>query len=213
VSIRRNLIAYLALFMALGGTSYAATKLARVQRSCDPKGSTTVAQDAVGRFYSITTNRRSGPLTRTYWYVCAFKQGASRRLRYVALPTRGPGRAIPWDSSAKVSGRYVAFFVFNASDLGSVKVIDMVTGHQSFSARADTDLDHANQLVLKANGSVGWIEYVPRQAGTIWYVRRHDSTGTATVDSGSAIDPKSLAAGGSWLYWTNAGSPRSAPFH
>lgn len=200
MSVRRNLIACLALFVALGGTSYAATELARVQRTCNPKGSATVAQDAVGRFYSITISGRSPVSARTHWYVCAFKQGTSRRLPYGEVPTRGPGRPIPSDSSARVSGRYVAFFVFTGSlDNNWVKVVDMVTGHPTFSERI-IGRSYPDRLVLKANGSVAWTAPMPPpQTPVVWEVRRHDSTGTATVDSGSEIDPGSLAAGGAWL--------------
>ena len=181
-------------------------------RGCYPEGSRTIAQDKAGRFYSTMSG--TGRSARTYWYVCAFRQGTSWKLGYTGAPTRGPGFPIPWDSSARVSGRYVAFFVFQpGGPFGQVEVIDMVTGRPTFSSHVNTDFGHTNQLVLKANGSVGWMGYVSSQTGTSWEVDRHDSTGTATLDSGSEIEPKSLAAGGPWLYWTNGGSPRSAPFH
>ena len=217
MSSRRNLIAYLALFFALGGTSYAATQLARAQRTCDPRGSTTIAQDAVGRFYSIAGKRpfaafdsRYPSPRRTYSYVCAFKQGTPRKL------PRWSAGIIPGASSTKAVGRYVALFVFSGTGSAAVnwvKVVDMVTGHTTFSEDIIARYwpDH---LVLKADGSVAWTAPMPpSHTPVIWEVRRHDSTGTATVDSGSEIDPGSLAAGGSWLYWTNAGSARSAPFH
>ena len=40
-------------------------------RGCYPKGSTTIAQDKAGRFYSSGRG----------WYVCAFKQGAPPETR------------------------------------------------------------------------------------------------------------------------------------
>ena len=170
-------------------------------RGCYPKGSTTIAQDKAGRFYSS-----GGSPSDTRWYVCAFNQGTSRKLGYTAIPYEW----VP--SDAKVSGRDVAFFVvFTHGPGASVRVIDMLTGHSTFSGSGGFS---AGSLALKADGSVAWIASVPGPAGSrSWDVRRHDSTGTATVDSGPQIDPGSLAAGGSWLYWTNAGSPRSAPFH
>ncbi|HET6867493.1 MAG TPA: hypothetical protein VFH80_16350, partial [Solirubrobacteraceae bacterium] len=95
-----------------------------------------------------------------------------------------------------------------------VTVIDMVTGRPTFSEGDILARFWPDHLVLKADGSVAWTAPMPPpQTPVIWEVRRHDSTGTVTVASGSHIDPYSLAAGGSWLYWTDAGSPRSAPFH
>jgi hypothetical protein len=97
-----------------------------------------------------------------------------------------------------------------------VVVIDMVTGQRTFTGgfNAGTTIGQLGPFpslppVLKSNGSVAWIYTAEGNEE----VHRHDLTGTAIVDSGPAIDPHSLAAGGSWLYWTSAGSPRSAPFH
>ena len=210
MSIRRNLVVYLALFIALGGTSYAATQLARVQRGCYPRGSVTIAQDKAGRFYSRTIRRSAGRAV-TYWYVCSFKQGTPRTLRF-KYP---PAGAVPVDRSAKVSGRYVAFLVVcrgcvRAPAVGApVVVFDMVTGQRTFATGFTTG--NIDVFVLKPDGSVAWI--TADRFNPTWEVSRHDSTGTAVVDSGPGIDPRSLAAGGSWLYWTVAGSPRSASFH
>ncbi len=209
MSIRRNLIVYLALFIALGGTSYAATQLARVQRTCYPRGSTTIAQNNVGRFYSAP-----GRNARRQWYYCVFTQRRPHRLPYGG----NPDATNPTTSTATVAGRYLAFATFCPCPFHSVVVMDMVAGRRSFAGRTyagerQGGLDFAvRRLVLKPNGWVAWIDRnVNAAAGS--YVHRHDSTGTAIVDSGTGIDPNSLAAGGPWLYWTDAGSPRSAPFH
>ena len=163
---------------------------------CYPPGSTTIAQDKAGRFF-VQRVRRVGPGSRQSWYVCAFKQGTPLRLPYGS----NPDQSVPFDPSAKVAGRYVAFFLFGPGGSG-VDVFDMVTGHLTFGHR-DFGTD---DVVLKPDASVAWID------GTV-EVFRHDSTGTAIVDSGPGIEHHSLAAGGSWLYWTDDGSPRSAPFH
>ena len=99
----------------------------------------------------------------------------------------------------------------------SVTVIDMVTGRRTFYDQIIRPYDIGRLgLVLKPNGSVAWIESASSHTATTfpWEVYRHDSTGTAVVDqSRSQIVPSSLATGGQRLYWTDAGSPRSAPFH
>ena len=186
---------------ASAGGAVAASRGARaehrsVSRGCYPKGSTTIAQDKAGRFYSSRHGFRSGP-----WYVCLFKQGTPRELRY----------AIPLASSAKVSGRYVAWFDRVRGPGGQVAVYDMATGHRNFDERTG----RYGSLVLRANGSIAWIasKLGPPANPPTWEVSRHDSTGTAIVASGPQIDPHSLAADGQWLYWTDVGSPRSAPFH
>ncbi len=178
-------------------------------RGCYPKGSRTIAKDKAGRFFHIARN----------WYVCAFKQGTPRQLGHIV-----PGAGVtPWARSAKVSGRYLAVFFLGPTGFNgqpgrppsAVAVYDMATGQRTFyeRVRGPENLPPATggNLVLKPDGSVAWMS---RATSTgIWSVNRHDSTGTATVDSGPQVDPHSLAAGGSWLYWTDAGSPRSAPFH
>jgi hypothetical protein len=224
VSIRRNVVVYRALFIVVGGTSYAAVGAAAasaggrsVSGGCYPKGSTTIAQDKTGRFYSSG----GGPNRR--WYVCAFKQGTPRKI-YRFPFGRDPALS-PSGRSAKVAGRYVAFvfyglgsFCVSSGSPGASKVwvVDMVTGQRTFSETltgGENLPGPGDDLVLKPDGSVAWVTSDRCSGATILSVNRHDSTGTASVDAGPGIDPNSLAAGGSWLYWTNAGSPRSAPFH
>lgn len=67
-------------------------------------------------------------------------------------------------------------------------------------------------LVLKADGAVGWIvvtnQLTPPVVG--YEVHAVDASGSKLLDSGARIDPSSLALGGSSLYWTDAGQVRSA---
>jgi hypothetical protein len=228
MSMRKHPVVYLALFIALGGTAYAAVGAAAAsagRRSghrsalpgCYPKGSTTIAQDKTGRFYS------SGDGPKRRWYVCGFSQGMPRKI--YRFPFGQDPAVSPSGPSAKVAGRYVAFVFYGLTGFcGSsghpgasrVWVVDMLTGQRTFSETltgGENFPGPGNDLVLKPDGSAAWVTSDRCSGATIFSVNRHDSTGTASVDSGPQIDPRSLAAGGSWLYWTNAGSPRSAPFH
>src|ERR1700693_1833551 len=96
---------------------------------CYPKGSFTIAQDKAGRFF-VQPVRRVGPGAHQSWYGCAFKQGAPLRLPY----GHNPDESLPFDPSAKVAGRYVAFFLFGPGGSG-VDVFDMVTGELTFEHR------------------------------------------------------------------------------
>ena len=206
------LIAAVGLLILASPPSASRAQGAKTTRStggCYPKGSTTIAQDKAGRFYSGPSGRHGRA-----WYVCVFKQGAPHKLRYPG----GGGPFVTARHTATVSGRYLAFVFLGDAPrcCGVVVVSDMATGQRTFTGafNAGTTIGDFGPFpsmppVLKSDGSVAWIY----TAGGSAEVHRHDSTGTAIVDSGPQINPDSLAAGGAWLYWTNAGSPRSAPFH
>lgn len=59
---------------------------------------------------------------------------------------------------------------------------------------------------MTASGAVAWI----RSVDGIPEVRKLDSGGENVMDTGTDIDPESLAVSGTTLYWTKAGGPRSA---
>jgi hypothetical protein len=179
------------------------TAVASTSGGCHPRGARTIVQDAVGRFYLDATGS---------WYYCAFGVGTP----HLAAHSPVPDEPAPVDSTARVSGRFLAFFEEggNAGNAGVV-VFDMVAGDATFGTAANEGsslggFGTPSVLVLKPDGSVAWI-YVG--AGGQTEVHRHDKTGSAIVDSGSGIPSRSLAAGGALLYWTDAGSPRSVPFH
>ena len=74
-------------------------------------------------------------------------------------------------------------------------------------------------IVLKADGSVAWINLflergviVPPEP--VNFIRNYevhavDQSGSRVLASGPDIDPRSLALGGSTLYWTQGGKPAS----
>src|ERR1700693_2102438 len=166
--------------MAASGGGRAALRSA--SRGCYPKGSTTIAQDKVGRFYLLRGASSRG-LSRRPWFYCAFRHATPHQLPYrngTPGPPYGP-------HSATTSGRYLAFFVYGGDAprcCGSVIVIDMVAGHGTFTGAVNAGSTmpigpFPSVLVLKSNGSVAWI-YGSEDSAE---VHRHDSTGTAIVDS------------------------------
>jgi len=65
-------------------------------------------------------------------------------------------------------------------------------------------------IVVKSDGAVAWI--VQNGVDPSEYeVQAVDKTGSRLLAASAAIDPSSLALGGSTLYWTEAGKPMSAP--
>jgi hypothetical protein len=74
----------------------------------------------------------------------------------------------------------------------------------------------AQSVVLKADGSVAWIDRFKREATpgspltTEYEVEAIDGAGTRVLAVGTDIAPKSLALAGSTLYWTQGGKPFSA---
>src|SRR5579859_1681378 len=163
MSTRKRSVVYLILFIVLGGTSYAAVGAAAASpggraghlsttRGCYPKGSTTLAQDNTGRFYAGRSGRQGSA-----WYVCMFKQGTPRKLRYPRWP------AFIDRNTPTVSGRYLAFVTLGDAPrcCGVVAVIDMATGQTTFtgSFTAGTTIGDFGPFpsmppVLKSNGSV-----------------------------------------------------------
>jgi len=68
-------------------------------------------------------------------------------------------------------------------------------------------------LALKGDGAVAWIaegRSIIGHGPQPIEVHRHDSRGERLLDSGAAIDPKSLRLTGSTLTWTRAGQTESA---
>jgi hypothetical protein len=68
----------------------------------------------------------------------------------------------------------------------------------------------ALRVVLKLDGAVAWIGGDGSTDPVTYQVHRVDSRGRANLDTGPAIDPKSLRRHRSAITWTNGGVVRSA---
>ena len=125
VSVRRGLVAYLALFVVLGGTSYAATRLARVRRTCYPPG----------------TGPRSPRTRRDGSFFRAWLLYALVRLRVQAghAPENSYTRGGPTSHAFEREGLrplcgVLVGFVGRGPSEWSGDGLDMVTGHRTFSS-------------------------------------------------------------------------------
>ena len=161
------------------------------------------------------TYRKSGSDTTTL-YACRLK-GRKRFTLASAQAAGGTGTAV---NLVRVAGNFVAWDAqpfddsqrYNPGFQGfpsSVNALDTSTA-QRRTAPATTGNPAASTvtaLVLQPGGSFAWIG----SAATL-EVHRFDSAGDTLVDSGADIDPGSLAAGSTQLYWLRAGVARSAPF-
>lgn len=111
----------------------------------------------------------------------------------------------------ELAGRYVAYDNFRcAGGLFPCGVVirDMKSGAVRRSKLCAQPPGLMTDLVLRSNGSVAWIRQLG--GGQEYELWKLDSGGEVRVDSGSAIDPDSLALSGGRIYWMRAGEPQSA---
>lgn len=109
-----------------------------------------------------------------------------------------------------------------------VRVLDLKTGRLRRSLRpgrlhypnAENSLDpppcstYPERIVMKRNASVAWVATQLRTSQPSWYkVIRVDSRGRKLLDSGPAIDPRSLHRRGDVITWTGDGRRHSARLH
>ena len=126
--------------------------------------------------------------------------------RYDIFDATGP-------RSFRLSGRFVAWDYLACNKTvdcqARVGVADLRTGKKrgtnltSFGALAATDRE------VTPTGAAAWIRAAG--ASTTLEVRKFDAAGESLLDSGTDIEPDSLAVSGSTVYWTRAGQPKSAP--
>jgi hypothetical protein len=74
-----------------------------------------------------------------------------------------------------------------------------------------------SDVEVTSHGGLGVIEVshqdTPYPSQSAYTVRKRDAHGTATLDSGTDVDPRSLALSNGTLYWTRSGVAHSAPLY
>jgi hypothetical protein len=189
----------------------AAAAPAQARSTCNPHGSKTVAADAKVRVFTL---RKSGSDT-TRLYACRL----TSRKRYLLASAQEQGGTGTAVSLVRVVGRFVAWDAqpfddsqrYNPDFQGfpsTVNELDTGSGQRT-TVPATTGTPAASSvtaLLVTGSGSLGWIG----SAGTL-EVHLYENAGDTLLDSGTDIDPTSLAAAAHQLYWMRAGLPRSAP--
>jgi hypothetical protein len=207
--------------IALGAVAIAlfTAPAAQAGKTCRPQPrhatvQTVAANDLVRVYKIVDPDHAEGFPDMGDVYACDRATGWRRKLgldgAYPDLieirPLRVVGRLVAYSNSCTGCRDHYRF-------PGRVSVLDMATRHHlSVYTHADQD-GYATDLVLAPSGSVAWISaesYVENRR--VYVVRRHDSGGTADLDRGRHIDPRSLTLDAdSVLQWTHSRESRSAP--
>ena len=167
------------------------------------------------------------------WYGCASRVGRPYRLPDLDTPSAiefGDG-TVP--NKIRLSGVFVAYeryTLYTAGQAGDsdtdLYVVDLRTGKAVIKQRAiapvgDVEDTEIADVVLKRNGSVGWIgrrenfdqDEVAVDYEVLRFSRDGSSRGRATVDAGTKINGRSLtlSADRRKMRWKKAGERHSAP--
>jgi hypothetical protein len=190
----------------------AAAAPAQARSTCTPHGSKTIAANVQLRVFTF---KKSGSDT-TNLYACRLKN-RRRFLLASAQELGGSGTSV---NLVRVVGRFVAWDSqpfddsqrYNPSFQGfpsSVNALDTGSGQRRTTpaTTGSPATSSVTALVLQPSGAFAWIG----SAATL-EVHRYDAAGDTMIDSGADIDPASLAAGRTRLYWTRAGTPHTATF-
>jgi hypothetical protein len=94
-------------------------------------------------------------------------------------------------------------------------VLQDLRGGKGTPVQGNVSVANVEGLVLKPNGSVAFIASTFNQNGSIVpglsVVKVEKGAQPVVLDSGAGVDGGSLALAASTLYWTDAGTDRSAP--
>lgn len=149
----------------------------------------------------------------------------------VYLCSLGTGRRTPigWDdcfNAAEVqltrfSRRFLALDTFSCGPGGTASTLDLRRTRDGRRLRrfaaapsAAGSLADVTDLVLRGDGTMAWIvELRDSPASPPRYELRRSGSGSSSsvLAQGTDLAPGSLALAGSTLYWTQAGTPYSAP--
>jgi hypothetical protein len=182
------------LVVALPADAAAARRDSRTS-ACKAAGSRTLVASAQLRVYRVGSDDRRV-------YACRYRTG---RRRLIATYFSCDCSVADEFVQAWLSGRFVAYNTYSCPPPGlgggcdgSVGSVDSASGREKYGEATG----YVSDLELKRNGAFGYI------AGG--QVRKIDAEGSAVLDPGPGVDPRSLARAESTLYWMRDGEPRAA---
>lgn len=188
--------------------------IARAPRTCGSIKHRTIAANSVARVYRAFNADRA--VTET---VGCF----SGKHRRVVFGFQEEMREFLVTHTA-LSGRFAGAFQQYAGRGGAflkTRVFDLRSGRRIFEVgeRQENGPDgqpvnspYGRALVLNRSGAAAWtVERVGLTTGRVATTEVHifDAAGARLVDTGPEIDARSLALGGSTVYWTHDGQARS----
>ena len=194
-------------------TRFVAHVTRRLQGTCTPPRTATLARSASGRIFAQTDADDLGGRTRNA-YGCLF----GVRKRFFLNQHESPDDYVAAAATAGSLGA-IARYVCPTDCGGSVEIVDLATGQ---GVRRDDIAPMCNQpttqppevtsLVLAPSGSYAYIArgYFT-QPPAVNDVVKNVAGNNTLLDCGTAIAPRSLSLSGSMLSWLNSGEPRTAP--
>ena len=143
-------------------------------------------------------------------YAC---KAGGKTVQLAGKPETGFG---VYPRTVQIAGQFIAYAAGHATqgddDVAVLHRVNMRSGKKRIVDGSAPDAVFA-AVELKATGSVAWtVEAENANRETVWFVRKLERGKTTTLDSGKDVDPDSLAAARSILYWTKAGTAYSAAF-
>jgi hypothetical protein len=190
------------------------------KRTCDPPGSQLVVANSYARVY-WRWNRTDGQRTRNL-FSCVWR---TDRRRLHGLYGSAPPDAMEFGgiSTVRLAGHFMAYGNAFGCDRyygdcsGRIVVRDLRTGGLHATKRLETinapperpagSLSVAD-LRLSRDGSAAFIAFHGFSL-ELWMI---DAQGSTLLDSGNAIDSRSLALTSQRIYWMHDGQPRTASF-
>ncbi len=188
---------------------------ARTQpRACGPAKHPTIAASSVGRVYRAYNRKANVRETVGCLYgsrrraVLGFKEAMREfTVTHTTLSGRFAG------AFQQYAGRGGAFVQTRVFDLRSGRLIFEARDGQEYGPDGrPVDFPHGRALAVARNGTAAWtVERLGPRTGRVVTAEVHvrDSAGVRLVDSGAGIVARSLALGGSTVYWTHDGEARS----
>ena len=194
-------------------TRVAARVTQRLQGTCTPAHTTTLARSATGRIFAQRDAADLGGHTRNV-YGCLFAEGK----RFYLSQHEPPDDYVAAAATAGSLGA-VAVYVCPADCGGAVEVVDLTTGQP---ARRDDVEPMCNQsrdqppevarLVLAASGSYAYVAGGYDDPPTaVKDVVKNVGGANTLLDCGTNIDSRSLSLTGTTLSWLNGGERQATP--